>query len=288
MALKELTSTVNGATVRYWQDGEQQGRVLLLIHGGLTDAHKSWAGVMPTLADEYHVVAPDLPGFGKSTLLPDMQVSAVVEWLKGLLDTLGVEGAVVVGSSFGALYARLFAATYPSYVPAVILMNGGTIPDIPPLVRTLAGLPVIGKLLFNILIGGQASSRANLQRMVYVKDVLTSDFLKAAKQNTANFAHLLRMAALHPIPDKRNPMVPTLLLWGANDQEVNVEEAKRIQSSIPGAKLSEIDACGHLPQLETPDVFVWQVKQFLMELSRPRKSPGAAKLPGAGALPQTP
>jgi pimeloyl-ACP methyl ester carboxylesterase len=119
--------------------------------------------------------------------------------------------------------------------------------------------------------------------MIHVKEVLTDEMVSTAVSNTHHFARLLRMAAAYPIPEKRIPPVPTMLLWGANDLEVPVEEAQHIQQQIPGTKLSEIEDCGHFPQLETPEVFAWQVMQFLSELDRPRKPMG-----GVGMLPQSP
>lgn len=280
MALQEQTITLNGVPVHYWEGGEDMGRVVLLLHSGLTDARLSWSEVMAGLAQDYRMIAPDLPGFGKSAALSDMNLTAACDWIRAFLDALAVDQAVVVGSSFGALYARLFAATYPGYVPALILVNGGSLPRIPPLFRTLAGLPVVGSLLFG-MIARDSNSRASLERMIHVKAALTDELVKTAAANRGTFAQILRAIAMRPLPEKRTPPVPTLLLWGENDGLTRVKEGERIAASIPGAKLNRIEACGHLPQLEAPDVFAWQVKQFLVELDRPRRSQGAGRLPSA-------
>lgn len=278
MALHEHAVTVNGLPVRYWGDGEDNNRAILLIHGGLTDARLSWSAVIPALAEDYRVIAPDLPGFGKSAQLPDMSMTAICDWIKALLDALNIDQAVMVGSSFGALFTRLFAATYPGYVPAVIMVNGGSLPRISPLVRTMAGLPVIGSILFT-MIGRETNSRPSLERMIHVKEALTDELVRMAAANNAVFSQILRQIALHSIPEKRTPPVPTLLLWGENDALTTMKEGERIKASIPGAKLNRIESCGHLPQLEAPEVFVWQIKQFLAELDRPRRSQGAGMLP---------
>ena len=67
-------------------------------------------------------------------------------------------------------------------------------------------------------------------------------------------------------------MVPTLILWGANDGFTPLAEGKAVKDSKPGAELVEIADCGHMPQLETPDVFAWQLETFLTKLSRPSTS----------------
>lgn len=281
MAPHERTLTLNQRQVRYWEDGAQNVRVILLLHGGLGDASLTWGSVIGALSDEYRVIAPDLPGFGGSEKLDQPGVRHLVDWIKALMDALEIVDAVVVGHAFGGLFARLFAGAYPQYVPAVLIVNGGTIPSIPPLFAALARVPVIGGLLFNG-IGRSASSRQTLERMISVKTVLTENFLRNAASNAASFSRLMQEIAAYGVPEKRIPRVPTLLLWGVEDQEVPLEEARNIKNQIPGAKLNEIESCGHFPQLEVPEVFAWQVKHFLNELSRPsrpRKNPGAGPLP---------
>lgn len=282
MVIQEKTLTLNNLTVHYLEAGADNGRVLLLIHGGLSDARGAWAATMPLLADEFRVIAPDLPGFGKSTPLPDASVIGVNLWLKTLLDSLNIDQAAVVANSFGGLFARLFATSEPGYVPALMLVNGGSIPDIPSVFGMIARLPLVGSLLFQI-IGRQTASAKSLKRMVHMQEVLTPQFIRSAAGNASNFSRLMRGVASHAIPEKRTPSVPTLILWGMEDQLAPLEEGKRIKNSIPGAKLVEIEACGHMPQLEAPEVFVWQVKQFLLQLSRPRKSSQ-----GAGQLSELP
>lgn len=284
MPPREQTVTINQRSVHYLEDGAQNGRVILLLHGGLGAAQASWGPVMSTLADEYRVLAPDLPGFGQTEALAQNDIQHLVEWIKAFMDTVEVGEAVVVGHAFGGLFARLFAAANPQYVPVVVIVNGGTIPSIPPLFTTLSRLPVIGGMVFKG-IGRSASSQQTLERMISVKTSLTDSFVKNATNNAARFSQLMQQIAAHGVPEKRVPRVPTLLLWGADDPEVPLDEARRIQGQIPGSKLSEIESCGHFPQLEVPEVFAWQIKHFLSELSRPSRP---TKPPGLGQLPNLP
>jgi pimeloyl-ACP methyl ester carboxylesterase len=278
MTPSEHTLNINGLPVHYWEDGAGNGRVILLLHGNLGDAQVSWGAVLPLLADEYRLIAPDLPGFGKSAVLPNMSVTSILAWIKAFLDELKIEQGVVMGNSLGAVFARLFAATYPQYAPAVILVNGGTLPRIPPVLHLLARLPVVGTLLFG-LTARSGTSLQTLRRMVHVKEALSESLVKSAANNAPNFARLMQTIAAHPLPEKRTPQVPVLLLWGENDQISTLAEAKRIQNAIPGATLVQIESCGHLPQLEAPEVFVWQIKQYLHELTRPPRMQGAGMLP---------
>jgi pimeloyl-ACP methyl ester carboxylesterase len=276
MTIQDKATNLSGVSVHYLEAGQEHGRALLLLHG-LGGAQLNWGGVIPALAEHYHVVAPDLPGFNGSDVLPNMRLHALMHWLRALLDSTNIQQAVVVGNSIGGLVARLFAAAEPKYVPSVILVNGGGVPNLPPPVRMIANAPMIGDMVF-ALFGWMAVSQSSINRMIHVAEVRTPEFARQVSASGRGFAGLIRMLARDPLPTA-TPLVPTLLLWGAEDRVATLDEAERIKASIPGAALSPIADCGHMPQLEASEVFVWQVHQFLENLSRPKiESRGAGML----------
>jgi pimeloyl-ACP methyl ester carboxylesterase len=279
VTIQEKTIPVNGLPVSYLEAGETNGRVLLLLHGEIGNASLHWREIIPELAESYHVLAPNLPGYDGSAPLPDISVSALVEWLRAFLDTLGLEQAVVVGGSVSALPARLLAAAYPQYTPAIILVNGGAVPNTPPLLPVLARIPGVSQLLF-YLFGRSTVSRSSLESMFFNKAVLTDEFVQQAHASAPAFARLMHGLLISPVPKERTPRVPTLLLWGSDDTMAPLDDAEALKKEIPGAKLSAVADCGHLPQIETTDVFVYQINYFLERLSRPPRS----DLPGAGIL----
>lgn len=282
MDVNERNLRINGLNIHYWEVGENQPRTLLLIHGGIGDAKLHWEAAMPALAEEFHILAPDLPGFGQSDLLPRMKTQEMLNWIKSFLDHQHIEQAVIIGSSLGGLLARLFAAANPTYVPAVIVVNGGGVPDMPGVMRLLERIPGISHAIF-YLLGKTATSPGTLNRMVHDHRLLTENFLKTVRESSGCFSRLMRMFVGSPMPAAQAPLVPTLILWGADDQVATLQDAERIQASIPGATLTDIKDCGHLPQLETTDVFVWQIQNFLDRLSRP-----TTNHPGPGILPTLP
>jgi pimeloyl-ACP methyl ester carboxylesterase len=278
MTLNEKTVRIHDLNVNFLEDGQDNQRALLLIHGGIGSARQHWGVIMPTLAeDDFRVFAPDLPGFGKSDSLPKMRTSEMINWIKDFLDYHEIEQAVVVGNSFGGLLARLFAAAYPARVPALILLNGGGVPDMPGFMRILERIPGISTILFS-LFGNIGTSPNTLKRMLHHQELLTDNFLREARAAKSGYSRLLRMFIGSPMPAEQVPIVPTLILWGTDDQMALLPEAEAIKDSIPGATLTEIKDCGHMPQLETSDVFIWQVNTFLEKLSRPirgqQSSPG--------------
>jgi pimeloyl-ACP methyl ester carboxylesterase len=276
MTLIEQTISVDHLNVNFWEDGQGNARTLLLIHGGVGDAQLHWAPAMPTLAETFHVLAPDLPGFGKSDLLPQMKIVALMDWLQAFIQSQNLEQAVIIGNASGGLIARLFAASHPAIAPAVILVNGGGVPDIPAALRLIEKIPGLSTIFFSIF-GSMGTNDNMLNRMVHVKSLLTDEFRANARRARKGFAKMMRMLVSSPKPAEQTPLVPTLILWGADDGFTPLSEGKAISNSIPGSTLIEITDCGNMPQLETPDVFLWQIDSFLNKLSRPPKSssPGA-------------
>jgi pimeloyl-ACP methyl ester carboxylesterase len=276
MTLIEKTISVNNLNVNFWEDGQDHARTILLIHGSIGDAHLHWSVVMPMLAETFHVLAPDLPGFGKSDLLPQMKINLLTDWLTAFLKSQNIEQAVVIGNSFGALVARLFAASHPAVAPAVILVNGGGVPDVPVVLRFIEKIPAVSTLFFSIF-GSLGTNASMLNRLLHVKSLITDEFRAKTRHAARSFASTMRMLASSPRPTAQTPLVPTLILWGINDGFSLLTEAKAINDSIPGSTLVEITDCGNMPQLETPDVFLWQVDTFLNKLGRPPQStsPGA-------------
>ncbi len=274
MTVQEKTILVDGLNVHYWEAGQGQPRTLLLIHGGMGDAKLHWEPVLPLLGETFHVLAPDLPGFGSSQPLPNKRTDVLLHWIKAFIDTQKLEQVVLVGNSLGALLVRLFAASNPKYAPAVILINGGGVPDYPPIFKMFEKIPGLSSLIFAQL-GRMATNPTALQRHIHIKSVLTSEYLAAAKAAAPAFGRTLQLLVTSGIPAERTPLVPTLILWGVEDTFTPPADREAIKSSIPGSSLTDISECGHMPQLETPDVFVWQITTFLEKLSRPQSASGS-------------
>jgi pimeloyl-ACP methyl ester carboxylesterase len=225
MTIQDKTITLSGLPVHHLEAGEEHGRTLLLLHG-IGGAHLSWAQAMPTLAEHYHVVAPDLPGFGGSAPLPNQRTHALMHWIKTLLDHLKLQQAVVVGNSIGGLIARLYASAEPQYVPAVILVNGGAVPTMPAPLRAAANTPGLGNAIFTLL-GRTATSHDSIDQMIHVPAVRNEDFIRQVLATRQGFSALLRLLARDPLP-AATPRVPTLLLWGSEDKVATLDEAEKI------------------------------------------------------------
>jgi pimeloyl-ACP methyl ester carboxylesterase len=166
------------------------------------------------------------------------------------------------------MLVRLFAAANPKYAPAVILINGGGVPELPGFFKIVDKIPGLSTIVF-AQFGKMTTDPGALQRLIHIKSVLTDDFYAASKTAARPFSRMMQMLVSSGIPSERTPLVPTLILWGIEDTFTPPGDREAIKASIPGAVLTEIADCGHMPQLETPDVFSWQITTFLEKLSRP-------------------
>ena len=269
MTIEGKTILIDGLKVHYWEAGDDQSRVLLLIHGGVGDAKLHWEPVLPILAETFRILAPDLPGFGGSEALPVNRTDVLLHWVKSFIDAHQLEQVVLVGNAFGALIVRLFAAANPKYAPAVILINGGGVPELPVFFKIVDKLPVLSTVIF-AQFGKMMTNPPALQRLIHIKSVLDDKFYAGAKSASHPFSRMLQMLVSSGLPAERTPIVPTLILWGIEDTFTPATDRGAIKDSIPGAVLTEIADCGHMPQLETPDVFSWQITTFLEKLARPQ------------------
>jgi 2-hydroxymuconate-semialdehyde hydrolase len=120
---------VNGCGVNYQEEG--QGETIILIHGsgpGVT-GYANWRFLIPVLAKKFHVLAPDIVGFGY-TEHPEGFVYNLENWIDftiGFMDAVGVEKAHFVGNSFGGALSLAIAAKHPDRVNRFVMMGAAGI-----------------------------------------------------------------------------------------------------------------------------------------------------------------
>ena len=130
--LEPRTVTLHGRPVSYVQAGS--GPLVLLIHG-IAGSVENWQEVIEPLAQRHTVLAPSLPGHGRSAPgAGDYSLGALATGLRDLLVALGHERATLVGHSLGAYIAARLAVEHPERVSALLLVDGGL--TIPGLERT--------------------------------------------------------------------------------------------------------------------------------------------------------
>ena len=269
---------INGLTVHYKEMG-RGAQVFILLHGFGASAF-SWHAVMEPLSQMGRVIAYDRPAFGlTSRPMPGewkgespYSVEANVELLAGLLDTLGIEKATLIGNSAGGGVAVAFALEYPQRVVALILAdpaigNGGS--RFPAWLMPLLATPQ-ARHLGPLLVRKMAQSGNDTIRLAW------HDPSKVTGETIAGYRKPLRAfnwdAALYEFTIASRSAglanrlaelnMPVLVITGDDDRIVPTQASIDLAGKIPGAVLKIIPACGHVPHEEKPAEFMQIVQDF--------------------------
>ena len=285
-------ATVGQARVAYVDEGA--GPPVLLLHGCPFSAFV-WRHVIGLLAPRYRCIAPDLLGLGDTETPPDADWSlpAQTDTVLGLLDTLGVGTAHVVGHDHGGAIAQLLAADHPNRVGRLVLTNAEAYDNWPsaaelPFVRATQ-LPLLGRLvlwawsrrwLFKLALtsGKAVHDPAVLTRELldgYLRANLASGHRRAKTRrflagqlDPANQQHTTTV-----VPGLRRFAHPTLLIWGRDDPHFGPEWAQRLRHDLPGVVGVELlDATGHLVMEEQPEELADRIAAFLGDQVPPASS----------------
>ncbi|GMQ52645.1 alpha/beta hydrolase [Halopseudomonas aestusnigri] len=262
--------TAGGYQTNVHEHGE--GFPLMLIHGsgpGVT-AWANWRLVMPELAKQRRVIAPDMLGFGYSErpANPDYQRDVWVEHAIGVLDALGIEQADLVGNSFGGGIALALAIRYPQRVRRLVLMGsvGVSFPITDGLDRVWGYEPSFQTM------------RSLMDTFAYDRALVTDELAELRYQASIRPGFQESFAQMFPAPrqrwvdglasneaDIRAVQHETLVIHGREDQVIPLQASLQLAQLIPNAQLHVYGHCGHWTQIEHAGRFARLVEDFLSE-----------------------
>lgn len=259
---KPIDLTISGKRVHAWVGGT--GPALLLIHSAWGDAALSWAPVWNELSRSFFVIAPDMPGFGASDPLDVPTLSANATILKDLLDSQGVDRAIVTGNSFGAAIAIEFASTFPERTRSLVLVNGGYAPALPAFVKKLISFPLLEKPFRRIIRNAAYSDKA-LAKAFPDPAQLPTGLFDQIRTNAEQKSRIVFDTVLNQKKPQTRPSVPIVMLWGTGDRLLSVNQFKTIQTWLGSVTFVAIKNAGHLPQVERPEEFVDAMRRVGLE-----------------------
>ena len=264
------TIEIDGIGVNYIEAGS--GPPLILIHGsgpGVT-AFANWQGVIPLLAEQFHIYAPDMVGFGYTDCPASMDNFTLDFWvaqLAGFMTRLGLSQARFIGNSFGGALTLALAARHPERVNRGVLMGSAGLDF--PITPGLEAVWVYEPSLTNM--------RSLMETFAYDPSLVTdaivqSRYLASVRPGAQeNFARLFpeprqaKLSALAtPEDDIRRVTHSVLVVHGREDAIVPVESAYRLASLLRRSELHVFGECGHWTQIERKDRFLEVVVPFLM------------------------
>lgn len=265
--------TLDGVTVRYREAGE--GDTLVLVHG-ITRSLEDWEDSLVRLARDFHVIALDLIGFGRSDK-PDVPYSmpGLARFLRAFLDGVGVGPAIVVGSSLGGAVALQFAAMYPARTLGLVLVGSAGFGRDVSLSLRLATVPGVGEalstptrasvalVLRDVFFDASFVTRARIDRELAI--ARTPGTRRAFLSVVRAFGSWrgVRFEWQDAITKRlRTANVPMLIVWGRQDRILPVTHVKAARARYPHATFHVFDRCGHFPHIERADAFCDLVRAF--------------------------
>lgn len=261
----------------YHDVGSGSGSPVLLLHGSGAgvSAWANWRGLIPVLAENFRVIAPDLVGFGYTSLPDPVRFEIFDTWIDqilALLDGLGIEKVHVVGNSFGGGLALHLATRCPERLDRIVLMGAGGVKfDFTPELDAL---------------WGYTPSVENMKKimdiMAYDRSLVTDELAELRYRATIRPGAQEAFEQVFPEPRQRHldaQIVPdadlakipheVLILHGREDRVVPVAASQRMFDTIPNSQLHVFGKCGHWTQIEHATRFQQLVGQFLGEALAP-------------------
>jgi pimeloyl-ACP methyl ester carboxylesterase len=245
-----------------------QGPTLVLLHGLAAEADH-WLGVAGPVRHQFHLLIPDLPGFGASQHPQDLnfrieaQSLRLEQWLKAL----GVSECIIAGNSMGAWIAADFAARNPKMVRALWLQDPFGVESAtksvvmeefltghnnPFKVESMSDYRQLAALMFHKPPHvPYALARAGYLNTARLKDELPRMQDEFLRQSTS-------MDELAP-----KLTMPVLIEWGLEDRATHPDGARVLHELIPNSDLVTHEEVGHLPMLEAPSLSTQAFSEFL-------------------------
>jgi magnesium chelatase accessory protein len=262
---RNASSFVEAAGMRWHVQRMGEGTLLLLIHGTGAATH-SWRGLLPLLAQNFDVIAPDLPGHGFTQSPPSHRLSlpGMAAYLARLLVTIDAKPAVTVGHSAGAAILARMCLDGKIAPRLLVSLNGAFMPFggvanhlLSPLAKLLVLNPVVPRVF-----AWQASNPNAVERLIAntgsrIDDRGIALYRKLVRSPT-HVAAALRMMAnwkLEPLLQDL-PRLATMLVLvaAANDRSISPVVAQQVRKILPQAIIERVPALGHLAHEEQPQL----------------------------------
>lgn len=242
----------------YLEGGTSSGPPLVMIHGFGGDKD-NWSLYAPYLKAHYHLICPDLPGFGENdrSIELDHSIAAQTARLIDFLDAIGIQKCHIGGNSMGGYIALQIALTNPERLLSLTLLNNAGVigPQESELQRRVSAgqSPLVVRTMADIdrLLAFIAHKPRFIPRQF--KKVILEDTAPHAALLDKIFNQVAGDALERPVNDQLTRVsTPTQIIWGRHDQLIDVSCASVLHDGIKGSELVIFEDVGHVPMIEAP------------------------------------
>ena len=248
-------------TVNAGQSG--QGPALFLFHSLLSD-RASFDAITPTLSQSFRVIVPELPGFGGSKAVEGGLAVVADRMAQAVTDGAGGGEAIVLGNGYGGFVALQMAIRHPGIATKLILADCG------------AAFPEPGRQAFRNMAAASAAKGLQAITDVAMRRLFAPEFQEQhpdlmrdrreafLKTDIDVFqAACGALAELDLRPELKQVRVPVLVLVGEHDEATPPPMSHELAAGLPDAHLKILPGCAHVPQLQSPELFLAAIGDFL-------------------------
>ena len=260
--------------VHYRDEGE--GFPIVLIHGTAASLH-TWDAWTDELKKTNRVIRMDLPAFGITgpNKNADYSIEAYTIFLHSFLEKLKLEKFHLAGNSLGGNIAWNYAADYSGKVEKLILLDASGLPSnkSQPAIFKMAKTPIFNSLF--LYITPKFLIKKNIEEVyeddTKITDELINRYHKMALRVGNRQAFIdraktdFKLDASVNLDKLKSIQTPTLLIWGAKDNWIPLDNGKRMDSIMVNSQLKVLENSGHVPMEENPKESLKLMKDFLLE-----------------------
>jgi pimeloyl-ACP methyl ester carboxylesterase len=233
---------------------------LLLVHG-LGARGEDWREMIPVMAARgFHVYAPDLPGYGRSSKPADANYSIAMEEaaVVSFMQAVHLPRADVGGWSMGGWVSMKLALDRPEMVDRLVVYDSAGIyfpASFGPELFVPVDAPGVTRLVK--ILSPHPGPMPDFVMRAVLKKIARNGWVVQRSMTAMTSGSDLLDFRLHDIRQ------PTLVVWGAEDELIPLEVGKKIHEGIPNSSLKVVDRCGHLAPLECSEPVAEATEKFL-------------------------
>ncbi|WP_316507277.1 alpha/beta hydrolase [Nitrosopumilus sp.] len=263
--MEEKFLQIDGNKIRYLETGNSKA-TLVLIHG-LGASAERWDQVIPLFADDFHVIVPDLIGFGYSDKpLVDYTPEFFSDFLEKFFVEVDVKRPNIIGSSLGGQVAAEYASSHPYGAEKLILVSPAGIMK--------QSTPALDAYIMAALYPNEQSAKNAFELMEGsgndVHEKIVDGFIERMRLPNAKLAFMSTVLGLKNseiiTPKLQTISTPSLIIWGSNDPVIPINYADNFVSAIQDCRFYQMDGCGHTPYVQDPHTFTSVALEFLKGL----------------------
>ena len=240
------------------------GTSLVLVHGFLGSSDM-WAPQIEFFKDDFRVIAPALPGFGKSSAINSCDsIECMAKAILNLLEKKEIKNFNLLGHSMGGMIVQEIAKIAGEKILKLICYGTGPRGNIPGRFET------IDQSREKLKINGLDVTAHRIAKTWFIEEDKSKYFYlcdEAGKQTSIEAADngLVAMKNWSGIENLKNIKNETLIVWGDQDKAYNFNQVETLNNNIPNSDLKVIKGCSHNVHLEKPEEFNAVVEEFLIK-----------------------